>query len=71
MTTRRQAGDTAEHLAAENIMLARTITRLALMLGNIAFYEPMYRSIIEERLERESESIALAERTWPPVGEGE
>lgn len=66
-----QSGASAEALAAENIIYARTITRLAALLRDIATSEPRFKDDIELALWRERDPLNRAAAVWPPVERGE
>lgn len=68
MAHNRQAGATAEALAAENIELARAVTRMAAFLRWIVKIAPE-SSRAAFLLDREREAIEAAARVWPPKGE--
>lgn len=67
MAHKPQATASAEHLAAENAMLARAVTRMATLLRNTAEDAPWMWGAIMAVLASEEESIKRAAGVWPPV----
>lgn len=63
----RQSTTDAYQLAAENAMLARTVTRMTTLLHLIADSQPHLAADVAQVLEHEHESIILAAGIWPPV----